>query len=252
LRRRRARLFEAPPGETVNDADQCVANFYRAVKFDCKGVAHYADDPVNETDVRAWRRWLADQAVFRKMMLTDPEYYDIRIAGKFCWMMGLNIAQGTGNSKPKNNPNGIHGLEFRKNFFRNFEDLRNRLRYTRVLCDDWQRVLTPVETTGSGLTAVFLDPPYADNEYVYDVQTVGVSHAVREWAIAHGDDPLFRIALCGYREHDMPEGWTAFDWKAAGGYGNQGEGRGRENAELERIWFSRHCVDPSKGNYIFA
>lgn len=51
-----------------------------------------------------------------------------------------------------------------------------------------------------------------------------------------------RIALCGYDgEHEMP-GWTAVPWKAQGGYGSQGAGRGRDNAVREVVWFSPGCL----------
>ncbi len=70
-----------------------------------------------------------------------------------------------------------------------------------------------------------------------------MAHDVREWAIANGDNPEMRIALCGYDgEHEMPERWERVDWKSRGGYGSQGDGRGRKNAARERIWFSPHCI----------
>lgn len=39
----------------------------------------------------------------------------------------------------------------------------------------------------------------------------------------------------------MP-GWTAWRWKARGGYGVSE--RGRANAARETIWFSPHCLVP--------
>jgi hypothetical protein len=76
---------------------------------------------------------------------------------------------------------------------------------------------------------------------------MAVADEVREWAIEHGDDPLMRIALCGYEgEHEMPEMWECFAWKAHGGYANQGNNRGLENAYRERIWFSPHCLKPNR------
>lgn len=58
------------------------------------------------------------------------------------------------------------------------------------------------------------------------------------------------IALCGYagEGHEALEaaGWTVEEWKATGGYGSRGEGRGRENAAKERIWFSPNCLKPVK------
>lgn len=240
----------APRAETLNDADCYVANFWRALQYDARGVAEYADWPVNEADVFARHNWLARQEVFREMMKTDPYHFDIRVAGWWIWESGLRIGTGSAivsgergsRSKPKNNPGGIHALRFRSRFYANFDELSARLRNVRVLCGDWKRCLTPAETTGIGPTAVLLDPPYLGNESVYAEKSVGVSTHVREWALLHGDDPMFRIALCGYREHEMPPTWTAFDWKAAGGYGNQSSGQGRANAKLERIWFSPHCV----------
>jgi hypothetical protein len=64
-----------------------------------------------------------------------------------------------------------------------------------------------------------------------------VSAAVRAWAIDHGADPQFRIALCGYAgEHEMPPTWSCVMWRAA--FGNR---RG------ECIWFSPHCVSATQG-----
>jgi site-specific DNA-adenine methylase len=123
-------------------------------------------------------------------------------------------------------------------------ELAERFRRTRVCCGDWSRVLGPTPTVRLGITGVFLDPPYAaDRDDVYSEESFDVAHAVRQWAIENGDNPDLRIALCGYEgEHAMPETWECVAWKAAGGYGSLGQGRGRENAGRERIWFSPHCL----------
>jgi DNA adenine methylase len=76
---------------------------------------------------------------------------------------------------------------------------------------------------------------------------------VRAWALANGDNRLLRIALCGYAgEHDelVDAGWSTVAWKARGGYGSQGDGRGRENATRERIWFSPHCLNGEQGDLL--
>ena len=122
-----------------------------------------------------------------------------------------------------------------------------RLRRVRVCCGDWSRVCGDTPTVTLGLTAVFLDPPYAvsagrDNG-CYSVDSDGLSARVREWAIERGGDPRMRICLAGYEgEHDMPDSWTRVAWKTQGGYGNRGDGRGRSNANRERLWFSPHCL----------
>jgi hypothetical protein len=102
-------------------------------------------------------------------------------------------------------------------------------------------------TVKLGLAGVFLDPPYMDGrtDAIYSSDSLTVANDVRKWAIAQGDNPLIRIALCGYEgEHQMPVSWECLAWKAHGGYGSQGEGRGREYSGRERIWFSPHCRKP--------
>lgn len=124
-----------------------------------------------------------------------------------------------------------------------FEALSARLRDVRVACGEWDRVLGDSVTIKHGITGVFLDPPYSADEHgvKYSADS-DVAAQVREWALANGDNPLLRIALCGYSgEHEMP-GWTEIAWKARGGYGSQGDGRGRANAKRETIWFSKHCL----------
>jgi site-specific DNA-adenine methylase len=127
--------------------------------------------------------------------------------------------------------------------------LQDRLRQVRVCCGDWTRVLGPSPTTCIGITGVLLDPPYADTAdrspglYAHDSFTV--AHEVREWAIAHGDDPKLRIALCGYEgEHQMPDTWECVAWKAHGGYASNS--KKRANQDRERIWFSPHCLRPQR------
>jgi len=138
-----------------------------------------------------------------------------------------------------------------ENLLAYFADLKTRLRGVRVCSGDWTRVLGPSPTTKHGLTGVFLDPPYSGGERdgdMYAVDSGTVAADVRAWAIEHGDDPLLRIALCGYdTEHEMPSGWSAFQWKAHGGYGSQSNGRGRANAARETIWFSPHCLNSRQG-----
>jgi len=131
-----------------------------------------------------------------------------------------------------------------------FQQLANRLRRVRVCCGDWSRVCGPSVTFKHGVTGVFLDPPYADtagrDPNIYRVDCEQVAHAVREWAVANGDNPLMRIALCGYEgEHQMPDTWDCHAWNAGMGYG----GRNAEqtgNGKRERIWFNRFCLAPKQ------
>ena len=126
--------------------------------------------------------------------------------------------------------------------------LADRLRFVRICCGDFARVLTPAVTTSHGLTGVVLDPTYDRKRRatrIYEVEDDTSAPRASAWAIENGEDPLLRIALMGLEgEHEMPESWTCVSWKTGGGYGNQAaNGRGRENASLERIWFSPHCLN---------
>lgn len=247
-----------------------VANFWRALAHDPEGVARHADWPVNEVDLHARHAWLVGRAEFRERMASDPDHYDARIAG--WWVWGLSAWIGSGwcdaNGKPSRQlpllsaagrgvhrtklPNvdgsggkGVCGVTYPTGdgLVREFQALAARLRRVRVCCGDWTRVVTDSVTRSSGVCGVLLDPPYADTEGdgLYANDTAGLSAAVRAWAVEHGDDPAMRIVLCGYEgEHAMPKGWRVVEWKAKGGYGNQGDDN--DNRHRERLWLSPHCL----------
>lgn len=126
-----------------------------------------------------------------------------------------------------------------------FLQLSERLRNVRIACGEWNRILTPACTTKhAGVTGVFLDPPYTEGDFNYSAGGCGgaVASAVRDWAVANGDNPRLRIALCGYEgEHKMPRSWACVPWKARKGY--QGLSKALEDRRRERIWFSPHCLD---------
>lgn len=145
---------------------------------------------------------------------------------------------------------GVHADGYRTTgLVEAFAPLADRLRDVMVMCGDWKRVVTPTVLTsgGNGVTGVFLDPPYADTATrtpdLYAKDSESVAHEVREWAIANGDNPAYRIVLCGYDgEHVMPDSWTELAWKAAGGYEGQRKDGAKGNSRRERVWFSPHCV----------
>ncbi len=58
-----------------------------------------------------------------------------------------------------------------------------------------------------------------------------------------------RLVGMGYRDVSVFDGGIAA-WKAAGGYGRQGQGRGAENATKERLWFSPHCLSARQGSLL--
>jgi hypothetical protein len=136
------------------------------------------------------------------------------------------------------------------------EALAERLRRVRVCCGDWQRICGGRSgdalgwlrvNAGGSPAAIFLDPPYeaADNrDSCYRVEDFAVAVEVREWAIAHGNDPRLRIVLCGYDSFEMPAGWQRVRWKTQGGMGfsSKDETRGKRNRFRECVYLSPHCL----------
>lgn len=145
-------------------------------------------------------------------------------------------------------PEGIKRKSVTENegIYAYFNALAARFRNVRVCCGDWERICGLSPTTKLGLTGVFLDPPYADEnrDTVYEMDDFNVAKRVEQWCRERGDDPLIRIALCGYEgNYDLP-GWEVVPWKAQGGYSNLGNSRGKENRHREVILFSPHCLKP--------
>ena len=327
-----------PRVETVNDIDTWISNFWRALQHDPERVATYADWPVNEADLHARHLWLVNQVEFRERMKTDPDFFDVKIAGWWCWGIcqwigsgwcaqpgwrgrtnagrptrgipaevtqkrprlsgysdcGVNkptirkipyaelgalsrtaakrprLGRGQGRGVSRQIPklsgdygasgSGVHSGFANEGLLEWLQALAERLRRVRVCCGDWSRVVGPSVTHKIGLTGVFLDPPYdmrvvsdksetgrdgaAPSDKLYEHHDNEISAAVREWAVQNGDNPLLRIAVCGYEgEHEFPPTWQKVAWKANGGFGNQNPNtNGALNATRERIWFSPHCL----------
>lgn len=270
-------LLRRPGGagkiETINDKDAHVANFWRATQSDPEAVAFHLDWPVNEADLHARSAWLmAHDEAFATRMHEDPDHFDAKRAGWWAW--GMSTAIGGNWLQPKGlnaSPrlagwivgNGSHALPALGTSGRGAHSpeagalldwilrLRDRLRRVRVACGDWSRVLSGAVTGASnslknmGMSpcGVFLDAPYnaerARDCYREDSFTISADAA--KWAVEHGDDPHFRIAVCGYEgEHEFPASWRVHAWKAQGGHSNR-SGK-NANRHRERIWLSPHCL----------
>lgn len=237
--------------ETVNDLDSLLVNFWRAAKFHPIKLARAADYPVSELDLHARHNWL----VRRKGEITEKirsqeAWCDPKVAAWWVWGISQWINAGwcavgkQSRRKPHFDGRGIHRISFRAGGERRSDYLREyfgqlacRMEHVRILSGDWSRAVTPAETTRHGLTGVFLDQPYTDKsgraDRTYAEDDLRVGHEVRDWAVAHGDDPMLRIAFCGYEgEYRMPLNWSVFVWKSAG----------NKNGHRERIWFSPHCL----------
>ena len=167
-----------------------------------------------------------------------------------------NYGQGVHRQRPHLGDSGIGVHRQHDGLHAWMQDLAARFRRVRVACGDFTRVLGPsVRTAGGKSCAVFLDPPYdlaIRDKGCYATDSDGVAVRAREWAVEHGNDQSIRIALCGYQgEHAMPEGWSCYEWSAAGGYSRDGS-RGQSNRSLERIWFSPHCLNPKHEGQLWS
>ena len=300
--------------ETVNDMDSFICNFWRAVKTAPDKVAEFADNPVNENDQHARHFWLTGRKeTLAPKLEGDPEWFDAKIAGWWCWLMGCWIGggicsgegpwtvqvidgvrqlihlsdAGTGVNRQLIHLSGAGRGVNRKRIHLSdagrgetasesilpvnigiydwMRQLAKRLSRVRVCCGDWTRVCGGKSGdaldhffAGGNQCAIFLDPPYSaeagrDNK-IYRKEDLTVAHDVRDWAVAHGNDPRLRIALAGYDgEHEMPEDWTVQKWKAGGAYANLSDDEdsaGKQNCKRERIWFSPHCLPPEQATLL--
>lgn len=279
--------------ETVNDVNGLLCNFWRALQADPEAVALYCDYPVSEIDLHSRHAWLVNQKADVQRLLADPDWYDAKIAGWWvwgacCWIgSGWCDADSADTPLPRKRPTVAgggarphvghipHVGDSGRGIFRKIPDVSRagpslhgsrralhielaalsvRLRRVRIVSGDFARVVTPAVTTGHGLTAVILDPPYdmCERERVYSHEDATAAERAYQWAVAHGDHPLLRIAYCGYDVGRVwPPGWTCVPWKANGGFGNQSQKRGRTNASRERVWFSPHCLQPQHDMFAF-
>jgi DNA adenine methylase len=270
--------------ETVNDLDGYVCNFWRAIAHDPDATAHYADWPVIEADLNARHAWLVGQrADLLARLEGDPEWYDARIAGWWvagvCGWIGSGYCSGDGpwivrdgrlvlagdagrgiNKQLPHLSNAGQGINKQLPHLGNagrvtewFHQLAQRLRHVRITNGGWERVVTESVTTRHGLTAVFLDPPYGDTieqTRVYATDSGSVADDVRAWCQTNGDNPLLRIALCGYagegHETLLNHGWHIEAWRAPGGYGGGRGGTGDANRHRERIYYSPACLNAAQ------
>ena len=289
-----AMLLGAPDGKriaTINDADGFVANFWRSIAQCPEDVAHHADWPCNEVDLFARHSWLVRQtATLTERLHDDAEWFDVKIAGWWCWGAcnwigsgwcsgtGPWVHDGTGIVDARKFPHlsagrGINrqlphlgdagqGINRTTTMTRRayimewFGLLHERLRDVRVACGDWGRVVKDSVTTRHGLTGVFLDPPYTKGAMDYAAGGVGgaLADEVRAWCLANGNDKKLRIVLCGHAgEHDelLSNGWHLRTWTARKGYALSDEAV--QNSKDETLWCSPHCVPVVSQNFdLFA
>ncbi len=273
-----ARPGGATGTETVNDLDGYIANFWRAVSGAPDEVAAYADWPVNESDLHARHIWLLgrrDDVVDR--LVSDPDWYDAKVAGWWVWGISAWIGSGWCSGKGvwtsdgsrlvrsgggvtrarsllpqqarwcwrqiphlSDKGKGIHCQ--RRHGDVSFNALGARLCNIRVCTGDWSRVTSASVTWRHGLTGVFLDPPYGHAGADWDrvevyAKETDVVTEVEAWCLEAGARPDMRVVLAGYGDEYDLPGWARYPWKAKGGYNADRSG----NSSREMIWASPAC-----------
>lgn len=179
--------------EIVNDACAFIPNFLRAVAADPPGVARYCNSAITEPDLMARHLWLVNTGRERLARLEiDPDYYDLKAAGWWCW--GLNSWMGSGwcsggpwvirsgvvvdarvdfkgtKKRYVRDPAGVtkqrphlgwgqgtnrvslSGEQRAENLLAYLQELADRLAEVRICCGDWSRV---VGNGGNGVHGVY-------------------------------------------------------------------------------------------------
>lgn len=240
--------------ETINDVDNWVVNFWRAVQADPTGLATLvARQPIFETDLHAAHRLLRDLSdSLRDNLRISLDYYDLRLAALWIWgqcaWVGDNWCNAAQNQRYpvphlSSVGQGIHALDRRDQLPAYFAALQDRLRRVRVTCGDWSRVCTEAVTVQHpGITGIVFDPPYLDGNMTYGPDDAAVAPAILAWCRDHWTDPRLRIVLCGYADTlEVPDSWPSVAWTASGGYQSHSNG----NRHRERIWYSPACIPPT-------
>jgi len=247
--------------ETINDADGHIANVWRAITLAPDEVAKWCDWPVSHIDLIARKKALNEATEqLTDKLCADDAYYDSKLAGYYVWAASCWI--GHGLIRPGQIPHltdggtGVHAKGARnasvknENIYNWMRELSERLRYVRTICGDWSRMCGGDWQHNPGKpVGIFFDPPYGAKatrrKGLYSKDSLSVAEDVQKWCIERGGRDSYRIVLAGYyeeHEHLLEHGWMVHRWKAQGGYGNMGNGKGKKNRHREALFFSPHCV----------
>jgi len=255
-------ILASPPVkyEIVNDLDGYVVNYLRAVKYAPEEVARHLDFPRAELELIAYHHYTRDKLPELIARLGgDPDYYDPVLAARWAYMMAYKLDPSLtkpggwltrdgrlmyerGNGRIRGSLTSSHRVlsrlvkEHRVSEY--VAALSERLRGVQVYWNDFEVVARKAHRPELGVVGILLDPPYPCHlrDFDYDTDGADVWHRAARWAVANGDNPRLRIAVCGYNDADsdalFPSGWARFVWQRSG-IG--------QNKDRECIWFSPHC-----------
>jgi site-specific DNA-adenine methylase len=255
-------ILASPPVkfEIVNDLDGYVVNYLRAVKYAPDEVARYLDFPRAELELIAYHHYTRDKLPELVSRLGgDPEYYDPVIAARWAYVMAhcviyehqraggwlvqdgrLVYKRGKGRLRVSltTRPHVLFKLFKTRRIHEHVAALSERLRNVQVLWNDFEVAVNKAKHPAHCTAGILLDPPYPSHlrEIEYDKDGETIWYRAARWAVANGDNPKLRIAVCGYNDANsdalFPPSWSRFVWRRFG--------LGR-NKDKECVWFSPHC-----------
>jgi DNA adenine methylase len=241
-----------------NDANALLINAWRGIQYDPDGVLEAANRPIAELELRAIHAAMMERLPeLAPQIEADHTFYDAEIAGWWIWGQSCNIGnQWQRKIFPRSVPilNKFNGIN---SYRKNGKDaelinlLSEYLTKSFITCGDWSRVVTDAvlfkDSSETNLTAVFLDPPYQDDNR--DMGLYGEHDSsdlmgeVIEFCLEYGGAEHLRLALCRYDA--CPEldaaGWHSIQWETQGGYANQAKNQDNQNRHREHVYFSPHC-----------
>jgi len=246
--------------EIVNDLDGYVVNYLRAVKYAPDEVARHLDFPRAELELVARHHYVRDKLPELVAKLGgDPDYYDPVLAARWAYVMAYKLdpslakpggwsvrdrrliyerGEGRIRGSMTSTPRLLTRLVRERRVSEYVAALSERLNKVQIFWNDFEIVAGKVKQPEFGIVGVLLDPPYPRHlrDFDYDTDSEDIWHRAARWAIANGDNPKYRIAVCGYNDAEsdalFPHSWTRFVWRRSG-IG--------QNKNRECIWFSPHC-----------
>lgn len=256
--------------ETFNDQNLLLLNFWRAVQFgNIEELVKSAVFPQHETELLLRRQFFIDKLPKLKDYLTgndlpddDPGKYrrfDMEVAG--LWLYVTRNWIGAGADDPDKMPMEKIPVKGESGWLggspeKHLTCLQKRLKGATGFVGDWRRVVkSNTQTTGRGITGVFLDPPYRGSENYYagvndDLPERGIiADEVDQWALdKEQGHPDFRIAVCGY-EHNFniveyeKRGWYLHRWKPSIGHRSANSSIEKRKDVTEITAFSPQCKE---------
>jgi site-specific DNA-adenine methylase len=239
--------------EIVNDKDGFISNVWRSIIYDPDEVAKWCDWQVNHADLNARRkRLLENEQRLLEGLVNDDMFYDAKLAGYWIWAASCWIGSGLTKSDAIPRLTANQGITASNDVYQWMYALRDRLRHVKVVCGDWTRVCGGSWQSNHKPTGIFFDPPYATSgraENLYHQESLTVGKDVEKWVLGRGENPDYRIVVCGYDDEYLTlieNGWKVHAWKANAGYARCGS-RNLENRHRERLFISPHCLPPPQG-----